>query len=77
MKLGERIYQAVMQVNVLSSEIYDIVEADTVIIVEGKRKVDVKASQPLLYRSLRQQHDIRWCLLELGRSAALFRTRVH
>ena len=38
-------YQAGVKASVLSSEISDIVEADTVIVVEGNMQIDVKVSQ--------------------------------
>ena len=70
MKLMGGIYQAATQVNVLSSEIFNIIEADVFHNAEGSTKGDVMVSHHLLYRSPRQWHDIRWNLRKLGRSFA-------
>ena len=61
-------YQAATQVKVLSSEIYDIVEADVFHCAEGSMKGDVMVSHHLLYRGRSPWHDMRWNLRKLGRS---------
>jgi hypothetical protein len=71
MKLRERIYQAVMQINVLSPETSHIVEVDAVHI-RGRQHHHARNDKGLwLYRGLRQWHDIRWMIRELGRSTEL------
>jgi hypothetical protein len=71
MKLKERIYQAATQVNVLSSEMFLFVEADT-FHFEGRQHCSYDIARKLqLYRGLRQWHGIRWALCELGRSIEL------
>jgi hypothetical protein len=68
MKLRQGIYQAVTQVNVLSPEIFDFVEADT-FHIEGRQHYLIRYWQESLdYRGPRQQHDIRWKMHKLGRS---------
>lgn len=73
MKLEWRMYQAVTQVNVLSSVISKVVEVDVFICAENNTKAGAMASQLLLYRGLRQWHDTRWNRCELGRPVVFFR----
>ena len=68
-KLIERTYQAATQVNVLSPEIPKIIEVDVLCETEDSMKGSVKVSYHLLYRGLRQWHDMKWTLYELGRSS--------
>ena len=64
--------QAATKVNVLSPVILDIVGAEVFHIIrrqhDGNRFGKVVSS----YRGLRQWHDSRWKLCELGRSSDLF-----
>ena len=69
MKLIEGTYQAATQVNVLSPEIPKIIEVDVLCETEDCTKGSVKVSYHLLYRGLRQWHDMKWTLYELGRSS--------
>lgn len=72
MKLRQGIYQAVTQVNVMSPEMFDIVEADT-IHSEGRQHYLISLRQESLdYRDRRQWHDIRWKVHKLGRSIKFF-----
>ena len=68
MKPMGRTLQAATRVKVLSSEIFNIIEADTFHCVESEMNNDAMASHYLLYRSLRPWHVMRWKLCELGRS---------
>jgi len=71
MKLREWIYQAAMQMKVLSPETPHIVEVDVVHMSGRQHCCNDKARKQQLYRGLRQQHDIRWRLRELGSSIEL------
>ncbi|WCR59507.1 MAG: hypothetical protein PG978_000943 [Wolbachia endosymbiont of Ctenocephalides felis wCfeF] len=53
---------------VLSHEINNIVEVDTVLEVEDRMKNNAKARYYSLYRDLRPYHVLRWNLRKLGRS---------
>ena len=75
--LGDRMYQAATQVNVLSPEILHIVEVDALHYDRKQYCCDDKARKQQLYRGLRQWHDTRWKTCELGRSIELFRNEVH
>lgn len=68
MMLGDRMYQAATQVNVLSPEIPLIVEVDALHFDRRQNCWDVTARKQQLYRGLRQWHDTRWIECELGRS---------
>ena len=68
MKPIEATYQAATQVKVLSSEMYNIIEADAVRLAEGSMKGDAMVSHHSLYRGLSPWHDMRWSLRKLGRS---------
>src|SRR3989338_8991245 len=72
MKLRRGIYQAVTQVNVLSPEIVDIVEADTVHDDGRQYYMTHYRRESIGYRGLRQWHDIRWKRRKLGRSIKFF-----
>jgi len=75
MKLEMRMYQAATKVNVLSSEISFIVEAEA---LHNDRKLyccNDKARKQQLYRGLRQWHDTRWSTCELGRSIEFFKKK--
>ena len=67
MKPIERTYPTATKVNVLSSEIYDNIEADVFHRAESSTKVCDMVSKHSLYRSLRQWYDMKWNLYELGR----------
>ena len=69
MKLIEGTYQATTQVNVLSPEMDEIIEVDALFEAEDSMKGDAIVSHHSLYRGLRQLHDMRWTLRELGRSS--------
>ena len=75
MMLGDRMYQAATQVNVLSPEILHIVEVDALHYDRKQYCCDDKARKQQLYRGLRQWHDTRWKTCELGRSIELFRKK--
>ena len=66
--------QTATQVKGLSSEISDIVEADTFHCVEGSKWDSVNGKLSSLYRSLRPWYVLRWNLRKLGRSMS-FRLR--
>ena len=68
MKLERRMYQAATKVNVLSSEISFIVEAEALHYDRKLYCCNDKARKQQLYRGLRQWHDTRWSTCELGRS---------
>ena len=55
--------------NVFSSEMIYIIEADAFMDAEGNMNKDVMVSPYSLYRSLSQWHDMKWNLRELGRSS--------
>ena len=67
MKLKGWIYRAATQVNVLSPENFNIVEADVVVSAEGRIKYFAHGEKYQRYRGLRQWHGIRWNVCELGR----------
>ena len=46
----------------------NIIEVDVLVKTEDSTKGNDKVSYHLLYRGLRQWHDMRWTLYELGRS---------
>jgi len=62
-------YQAATQLKVLSSDIFNIVEADVLHQMESSTKSSAMVSRSSLYRGLRPWHDMRWNLCELGRSS--------
>ncbi len=68
-KLMEWITQGTTKVKVLSHEITDVVEVDTVHLVEDRMKNNAKARYYSLYRDRRPYHVLRWNLRKLGRSA--------
>jgi hypothetical protein len=69
MMLGDRMYQAATQVNVLSPEIVLIVEVDAFHESRRQHCCNVaRARKQQLYRGLRQWHDTKWVKCELGRS---------
>ena len=72
MILGDRMYQATTKVNVLSHEIFHIVEVDAVHNVRKQYCCDDKARKQQLYWGLRQWHGTRWMTCELGRSIEFF-----
>lgn len=67
-KLVEWTTQGTTKVKVLSPEIFDVIEVDTMHIVEDSMKGNAKASYHSLYRDLRPYHVLKWILGELGRS---------
>ena len=72
-ELEGRMHQAATRmVNVLSPEIFDIVEVDAFHCDGRQHCCGVMVRKQQLYRGLRQQHDARWELRELGRSIELF-----
>ncbi len=71
MKLKEWIHQAATKVNVLSPENILIIEADAVHVAGRQYCCNVMARKQQLYRGLRQWHDVRWEICELGRSIKL------
>jgi len=58
-------------VNVLSPVIYNVKEADSFHVLEGKMICIVKVRYGLLLRGLRQWHDVTRKLQELGRPCML------
>lgn len=72
MMLGDRMYQAATQVNVLSPEMVHIVEVDALHNDRRRNCCGDKARKQRLYRGLRQWHGTRWKTCELGRSIELF-----
>jgi hypothetical protein len=66
-------YQAATQVKVLSSDIFDIIEADAVHLAEGSMKGDAMVSHHSLYRGLSPWHGMRWSLRKLGRSSVFLK----
>ena len=71
MKLRERIYQAAMQMNVLSPVTFLIIEANAIHICGRQNCCNDKARKQQLYRGLRQWHGIRWQIREHERSIGL------
>lgn len=71
MKLGDRMYQAATKVNVLSPVMTDIIEVDAFHSDRRQYCCGDKARKQQLYRGLRQWHDTRWIICELGRSIEL------
>ncbi len=67
-KLMEWTMQGTTKVKVLSPEIPEIIEVDTLHMVEDSMKGNDKASYHSLYRDQRPCHVLRWVLNELGRS---------
>ena len=65
----EGTYQAATRVKVLSSVIFNIVEADVFHCAESSMKGNAMVSYHLLYRSLSPWHGMKWKLGELGRSS--------
>ena len=63
--------QTATQVKGLSSEIFDIIEADAVHLAEGSKWNSANGELFSLYRSLRPWYVLRWILRELGRSLFL------
>ena len=61
--------QTATKVKVLSSEIYDVIEADVFHYAESCTKGDTMVSRHLLYRGLSPWYEMRWSLGELGRSS--------
>ena len=66
-------YQAATQVKVLSSEMYNIIEADAVHLAEGSMKGGAMVSHHSLYRGLSPWHGMRWSLRKLGRSSVFLK----
>jgi hypothetical protein len=64
----EWITRGTTKVKVLSHEITDIVEVDTVHLVEDRMRNNVKVRYYSLYRDRRPYHVLRWNLRKLGRS---------
>ena len=73
MKLMEWIYQATMQMNVLSPETSFFVEVDAVHKCGRQNCCNDMARKQQLHRGLRQLHGIRWKIRELGRSIGLLK----
>ena len=48
---------------------FNIIEVDVFAMTEDNTKGSVIVSYHLLYRGLRQWHDMKWTLYELGRSS--------
>ena len=71
MKLKGWIYQAATQVNVLSPVTKLVAEVDTVHDDGRQHMHNRKGEGVQLCRGLRQWHDIRWKMCELGRSIGL------
>ena len=69
MKPIEATYQAATQVKVLSSEMFNKIEADVFHCAEGSMKGDAMVSHHSLYRGQSPWHDMRWSLRKLGRSS--------
>jgi len=67
MKPPYGMFQTATQVKVLSSEIYNIEEADSFHLLEGSISYTVKARCGLLFRSLRPWYDTERRLSEPGR----------
>jgi len=56
-------------VKVLSSEIFNNIEADVLDHAEGSMRGSAMVSYHSLYRGLRPCHDMRWIVCKLGRSS--------
>lgn len=61
--------QTATKVKVLSSEIFDVIEADVLHYAESCTKGDTMVSHHLLYRGRSPWYVLRWNLGELGRSS--------
>jgi hypothetical protein len=61
-------YQTATQVNVLSPEIFNIIDVDGFHLSEDSMIYFEKARNRSIYRDLRQWYDTEWMLQELGRS---------
>ncbi len=60
--------QTATQVKGLSPVNYDVIEADSVHLLEGSKKSFDMVRNYSLFRGLRPWYDIEWKLQELGRS---------
>ena len=76
MKPPAGIYQTATQVKVLSSEIFDVEEADSFHVLEGCMNCAVKAKRGLLFRSLRPWYDTERKLSEPGRPVQFLREQI-
>ena len=65
-------YQAATKVNVLSLVIYDIIGAEVFHFIRRQYVSSRFGKVSPSYRDLRQWHDTRWNLSELGRSNGFF-----
>lgn len=68
--------QTATQVKGLSPVKYDVMEADSVHLLEGSRNCFDMVRSSFLYRGLRPWYDIEWKLQELGRSGWLSDIRI-
>lgn len=76
MKPPVGMYQTATQVKVLSSEIYDVEEADSFHLLEGSISYAVRAKHGLLFRSLRPWYDAERKLSEPGRPVQFLREQI-
>ena len=76
MKPPAGMYQTATQVKVLSSEIFDVEEADSFHVLEGCMNCAVKAKRGLLFRSLRPWYDTERKLSEPGRPVQFLREQI-
>ena len=76
MKPPVGMFQTETQVKVLSSEIFDVEEADSFHLLEGCMNCAVKAKRGLLFRSLRPWYDTERKLSEPGRPVQFLREQI-